>query len=114
MSGKRDKIKDKDRFSILTPGFKRCYVCGTTEDLHIHEVFGGANRAKSKEWGLTVSLCGYHHNLSKSGIHFNKELDNIVKQQAERYWMMEYCDDNLSDEEKIEKFIEVFGKNYID
>ena len=114
VAGKRDKIKDKDRFSIIMPGLKRCYVCGTTENLHLHEVFGGSNRAKSKEYGLVIALCGPHHNMSNSGIHFNKALDEHVKKQAEKYWIMENCDESLSEEEKIQEFIKVFGKNYLD
>ena len=114
MAGKKDKVKDKDRFSIVIPGLRKCYVCRTTEDIHLHEVFGGSNRAKSKEDGCVISLCGNHHNMSKAGIHFNKGLDEHVKQQTERIWIETYCDDSMSKEEKINAFIKRYGINYLE
>ena len=113
MAGKTDRVKDSNRFSIIS-NINRCYVCGTKDNLHIHEVFGGSNRAKSKEYGMVIALCGPHHNMSNAGIHFNKGLDEHVKKQAEKYWILEYCDKNLSAEEKIKEFIKVFGKNYLE
>ena len=113
MAGKTDRVKDSNRFSIIS-NINRCYVCGTKDNLHIHEVFGGSNRAKSKEYGMVIALCGPHHNMSSAGIHFNKGLDEHVKKQAEKYWILEYCDKNLSAEEKIKEFIKVFGKNYLE
>ena len=82
----------EDRYSIIVPNFKHCYVCGTDKDIHIHEVFfGSANRKKSIEDGLCVPLCGAHHNLSNMGVHFNKQLDEKLKKQAEKIWIKTYC-----------------------
>lgn len=112
MSSKRQKISDKDRYSILVPDLKHCYVCGTDNDIHLHEVFfGTANRQKSIEDGCVVPLCGAHHNLSNAGVHFNKTLDNRLKQQAEKIWIKTYCD---SEDNGIEKFVKRFGRNYLD
>lgn len=89
--------------SIIQNDMSKCYVCGTTQNLHIHETFyGSANRKKSIEWGCYISLCGHHHNLSNDGIHFNKELDLQVKQEAQRKFEELYGHD---------KFMEVFKKN---
>ena len=112
MSGKKDKIKDSERFSIICD-LSSCYVCGTKDDIHIHEVFGGYNRAHSKEDGMCVGLCGPHHNLSNAGVHFNKELDNKIKQQAEKIWIKTYVPD-LDRESQIEAFIDRYGRNYLD
>ena len=55
---------------------KRCYVCGTTYNLHDHHIFyGTANRKQSEKHGFKVFLCGRHHNLSNEGVHFNPDLD---------------------------------------
>ena len=115
MSGKRDKIKDSERTSIVVPDFKHCYVCGTDRDIHLHEVFyGSSNRKKSKEDGCVIPLCGIHHNLSSQGIHYNKILDEKVKKQVEKIWIKTYCDNSLSPEDKIEQFIKRYGINYLD
>lgn len=114
MPGKKDLVKDSDRFSIIVPDLKHCYVCGTDKDIHLHEVYGGHNRAKSKEDGMVIPLCGSHHNLSNQGIHFNKQLDEKIKKQAEKIWIRTYCDDELTPEEKVEKFIGRYGINYLD
>ena len=86
---------------------KRCYICGTTLNLHRHHVmFGFANRKKSEEDGLWVYLCGPHHNLSPQGVHFDKQLDKVLKNHAERKWMEFY--DKTEDD-----FIKRYGKSYI-
>jgi len=113
MASKRDKVKDIDRFSIICP-LNRCYVCGTTQNIHIHEVFGGQNRSKSKSDGMCIGLCGPHHNLSSNGIHYNKILDERVKKQAEKIWIKNYCDKDLSPSDKINLFIKRYGINYLD
>ena len=102
----------EDRYSIIVPNFKRCYVCGTDKDIHIHEVFyGSANRKKSIADGCCVPLCGMHHNLSSAGVHFNKALDLRIKQQAEKIWIKTYC---TSEDDGIEEFIKRYGRNYLD
>lgn len=94
---KRDK-------SIVQKDMSRCYVCGTTQGLHTHEVFyGSANRKKSIQYGCYVRLCGRHHNLSNDGVHFNKQLDTSLKRVAQE------CFEGLHGHDK---FMEVFKKNY--
>ena len=111
MSGKKDKVKDKDRFSILVPSLERCCLCGSTYMLTIHEVFyGTSNRKKSKEDGMTVPLCGGCH----SAVHSNDKLDLRLKQNAEKIWIETYTDSSLPMEDRIELFIERYGKNYLE
>ncbi len=83
---------------------KKCWLCGTTIDLHRHHVFGGsANRAKSEKYGLTVYLCAPHHNMSASGVHFDKAFDRQLKAWAQGKFEEIYGH---------EKFMDVFGRNY--
>ena len=93
---------------------KRCFVCGTTNDLHIHHIFEGtANRKKSEEDDMKIYLCGYHHNMSNAGIHYNKELELKVKKLAQQVWMRQFVP-NLPLEDQIEAFIKRYGRNYLD
>lgn len=90
---------------------KVCWVCGCRDNLHYHHVFfGTANRKCSDEDGMTVWLCGPHHNMSSAGVHFNKLLDNKLKQYAERVWLATYAKDS---NEPIEDFIKRYGRNYL-
>lgn len=91
--------------SIIQNDLSKCWVCGTTSNLHTHEVFyGSANRQKSIKYGCYVRLCGYHHNLSNNGVHFNKQLDTKLKQETQKAF---------EETHSHEEFIKVFGKNYL-
>ena len=94
-----------DRFSILQ-NERKCLVCGTTQNINIHEVYYGRNRQKSIKEGCCVYLCGRHHNQSNQGIHFNHELDLKVKKLMETTWLKYY-------DKTIDEFINTFGRNYL-
>lgn len=81
-----------------------CYVCKTTHNLHRHHIYFAANRRNSEKWGCWVYLCAYHHNMSNSGVHFNRNLDIALKRQTQRKFEEQYGHD---------KFMEVFGKNWL-
>lgn len=93
------------RFSIIQKE-KSCIVCGTTLNIHTHEVFYGRNRQKSIEDGCCVYLCGRHHNQSNEGVHFNKELDTSLKKLMETSWLKYY-------DATIDDFIKRYGRNYL-
>ena len=93
------------RYSIIQDK-KECFVCGTSQNIHMHEVFFGKNRQKSIEDGCCVYLCGKHHNQSNEGVHFNHNLDLELKQTLERKWI-EYYNKTIDD------FIQRFGRNYL-
>lgn len=91
---------------------KECYLCRklygleTTQGLHKHHIYEGwANREVSESMGAWVWLCGYHHNLSNFGIHFNKERDLELKQEAQR----KYEEDHTREE-----FMQLIGRDYLD
>lgn len=105
MAGKKDKVKDWERFSIIVPRLDRCMVCGASP-VQLHEVFHGPYRSVSKSEGMVVPLCYEHHHGSTSGVHYNPDLDLKIKQQAQKVWMKE----NDADEKD---FIKLFGKNYL-
>ena len=114
MASKFQKIPDKNRYSIVVPNFKSCYICGSSNGVCIHEVFyGNTNRAKSINDGCCIPLC-YEHHQGKNGVHNNKLLDEKIKKQVEKIWIKTYCDETLSPNDKIENFIDRFGINYLD
>ena len=101
--------------SIIQKDLTKCYVCGCSGNLHKHHIiYGTANRKNSEEYGLTVMLCPAHHNMSNNGVHFNKKLDLKLKQLAEKTWIERFASKDISYEDKIEEFIDVFGRNYLD
>lgn len=93
------------RYSILQKE-KQCLICGAMQNIHTHEVFFGKNRQKSIEDGCCVYLCGRHHNQSRQGVHFNKELDISLKKLMETSWLKYY-------DATIDDFIKRYGRNYL-
>ena len=81
-----------------------CIVCGTTENLHRHHIFYGVNRKISEREGCWVYLCGYHHNMSNYGVHFNKKLDTDLKQMCQSTW---------EKDKSREDFIKTFGRSWL-
>lgn len=80
-------------------------MCGTDQNLHKHHIFPGvANRRLSEQYGCWCWLCGFHHNLSDRGVHFNREFDLYVKCLTQERFEIKYGH---------EKFMEVFGRNYL-
>lgn len=86
---------------------KKCYICGTTMNLHLHHIIFGKNRKKADQDGLVVYLCREHHE-GTYGVHgmIGHELDIHLKQIAEQTWI----DHN---NKTIEEFIKRYGKNYL-
>ena len=83
---------------------KVCFVCGTTQNLHSHHVFGGPNRRWSEAYGLKVWLCARDHNMSDAGVHFNKELDTQLKQIGQS---------TFEETHSRDEFMKIFGRNYL-
>lgn len=86
--------------------YKECYVCQSQNKLHAHHVFYGVGkRALSDKYKLIIWLCPIHHNMSDSGIHFNKELDNSIKALSQ-IKAMQYYKWSLDD------WMKIFRRNY--
>lgn len=86
---------------------KKCFITGATTDLHSHHIFGGGLRQKSEKYGLKVWLRSDYHNMSDKGVHFNRELDLMLKKIGQTVWQEKYG--------KTEQdFIKEFGKSWLD
>ena len=83
---------------------KKCYITGATENLHQHHIFKGSRRKASDKWGCWVWLRADWHNMADYGVHFNKELDTWLKLEAQAAFEAKYGH---------QKFMDVFGKNYL-
>lgn len=83
---------------------KQCWVCGTTQNLHLHHIYYGPNRKISDKQGFTAYLCIEHH-TGLSGVHLNIENDLKLKKACEQW----YLDNGHTKEE----FIKLIGHNYI-
>ena len=84
----------------------RCFICGSSQWLEKHHVFGGANRKLSEKYGLTVMLCHYCHNEPPDGVHFNRANMDALRQTAQKWAMDKYG-------WTVEDFIKIFGRNYL-
>lgn len=84
---------------------KECFLTGSTINLHKHHIFGGRpNRTYSEKYGCWIWLRADWHNMSKYGVHSNRELDLAIKREAQKKFEKLHGHD---------KFIQVFGRNYL-
>ena len=90
--------------SVIQQDLRACYLT-KSPNVAIHHIFGAANRKRSEKYGFVVALRPDWHNMSNYGVHFNKELDLRLKQEAQRYF--EAHVGNRA------RFIKEFGKSYI-
>ncbi len=102
-SKKRAKL-ERERYSILTNDLNKCYICGAKENIHIHEIYFGKNRQNSMKYGCCVPLCFHHHNGSKHAVHYDKYLDDLLKEE---------CQIKFEKEHSREEFISIFKKSYL-
>lgn len=89
-------------FSVFTSDLKRCVISGDTSNIHIHHIFGAANKKNSEKYGFIIPLRADWHNMADYGIHFDKELDLKYKRRCQTYFVEHYG--------TKEDFIQVFGK----
>ena len=85
---------------------RRCFLCGSQNNIERHHVFGGANRGKSERYGLVVDLCHAHHNEPPLGAHHNRETDLYLKRLFQQKAMNEQGWTEAD-------FIRAFGRNYL-
>jgi len=88
-------------WSILTEDLDECYITGSKDNVHIHHIFGAANKKNSEKYGFIIPLRADWHNMSDYGVHFNKELNLKLKRKCEDYWLKHYGNK--------EDFIQKFG-----
>ena len=90
-----------------------CYLCNMLLGIDTpapireehHVMHGTANRKLSEHYGLKVYLCPYHHRNGPQAAHRCRQTDILLKQAAQRAFERKYSPG---------KWMEVFGKNYLE
>lgn len=93
----------EEQMKSLLSDEKECFVCKTTQNLHRHHVYAGANRKISEQYGCWVYLCMYHHNGSKHGVHYDRELDLKLRRECQIAFEEKYGE---------QTYWEKIGRNY--
>lgn len=102
---KERKCKTKVAPSIMQHR-KECYITGSTQGLHRHEIFFGKDKRQlSLEWGCWIYLRYDWHTNTNFCVHLNPELDMMLKREAQKRFEELYG---------REQFMEVFKKNYLE
>ena len=92
-------------FCVFTQDLDKCIITGTTKmhgNIHIHHIFGGANKKWSEKYGFLIPLRADWHDMADYGIHFDRNLDLKYKRLCQEYWLEHYG--------TKEEFIAVFGQ----
>lgn len=84
---------------------KECWFCGTVYGLHMHHIYPGRNRRVSDQHGFVVWLCAHHHNMSDSGVHFDKKKDLLLKRECQRVYETSHS---------RAEFLGLIGRNYLE
>lgn len=90
-----------------------CYLCNILLGIDTpapcreehHVMHGTANRRLAEHYGLKVYLCPAHHRTGPEAVHTDPRMDLMLKQAAQRAFERRYSHG---------KWMEVFGKNYLD
>jgi hypothetical protein len=100
--------------SIITGDMEgRCIHCGRYCVTHKHHIFGAANRKWSEKYGLFIHLCPEHHNMSREGIHFNKDMMDRYHEIGQREFERWYREKGFDAEHARHEFMRIFGRNYL-
>lgn len=69
-----------------------------------HAIMGNPGRKLSEHYGLKVYLCVQHHREGREAVHNNAENQRILMEAAQKAFEKKYS---------YEKWMEVFGRNYL-
>ena len=85
---------------------RKCYITGSTYNLHRHHIFAGGRRQISEREGFWVYLIGHLHNQSNDGVHGKNghALDFKLKQDCQRKY---------EETHSREEWMLLMGKNYL-
>ena len=80
---------------------KRCFVTGSEYGLDVHHCLHGVRRKAADKWGCWVWL---RRDIHRELHDRNKALDRMIERA---------CQERFEELYGHEKFMEVFGKNYL-
>ena len=92
------------RKSILTDDLEVSFLSGCPAEC-IHHIYEGYGRRKiSEREGFIVPLTHEEHNMGRYSVHFNKELDLMLKR---------LCQQKYEETHTREDFVRLIGRNYL-
>ena len=95
----------KRLWSVFTDNMDECIFTGSNQ-VERHHIFGGAYRKKSEKYGFVVPLrYDLHPNGGAADPEHSSEIDEYLKQMAQRYYEDHYGD--------RQGFIHTFGKSHL-
>lgn len=83
---------------------RECFICGRTDWVEMHHIYGGSRRKKSDKYGLVVPLCKWHHTEPPHGAHASKATATLLKM---------YGQHKFEETHTRAEFMREFGKNYL-
>lgn len=98
----RQNKKEKERFSIIYNDLSKCCVKGCLTPYYLvekNEVFEGAFRNRSINYGAVCPFCKNHHDLFHNNILFNLEYKLLFQNEYINKYSLEW-------------FIKTFGQDY--
>lgn len=90
---------EKNRFSILYNQLDKCCICGNPS-VELNEVYEGAYRQLSIEYGMVIPLCNLHHKQFHNNRLFALYFKSLFQTEFEKTY-------------SHEEFLKIFKQNYI-
>lgn len=84
---------------------KKCYITGSTLNLHRHHIMFGPYRKKAEHYGLWVWLRSDWHIQTPYAVHNDRALDLSLKKAAQKAFEKKYSH---------EKWMAEFKRNYLE
>lgn len=91
--------------SVFTDDLNTCIITGVSKDyadIHLHHIYGAANKANSELYGFIIPLRADWHDLAVYSIHQDRNLELYWRRKCQDYWLEHYGTQ--------EEFINVFGR----
>lgn len=108
--------------SIITNFPDYCLICGKPREEMHHALYGNKHKLADED-KLLMPLCNYHHQDSKNGIHYNKEMKALSQMLAQACWERHYLAELLSTEidrptddilkDARDHFFKRYGENFL-
>ena len=92
--------KEKNRFSIIYHNLTKCCNCGSTIGIELNEIYEGAYRKRSIEYGAVAPMC---HNCH-TRFHNDSAFNLYYKVLFEKEFLKTHSQ---------EEFVKTFGQDYI-
>lgn len=101
---RRFSIEDRGCELFSDPHDRECFICGSRRNIEEHHIFGGSNRKRSTQQGLTVDLCSHCHRIGKNAVHTDAERARLLHYIGQLVFEKTYGDG---------MFLQEFRKNYL-